>query len=698
MSTDVRANLESGAESCRMAPLFKELNICRKHLAAYPPGHPLIATAADKTLAQLTGCLDSGELSLGIARDALLLGTTVLDRSNPAFSQVARALFEKDIGAVTFSAGLSAAELLAFVRLMVMSREQVHEQGGIQNILRAADVQNVRAQLIDYDCFLTTEISQVQPPKPGAAAKEPANLWESFVHGLVQGTLDPQGHYVATNADIDPLQAADIANQHFDHGAEGKGAGYSNAINAFLTQVEQDELEERYDLKALDKMSVFVQKLNPELRRQFLSGIFKSMGNRRGLAKEILERFPDEIILNILEEINARKTYAPPLILSLVQKLSSTITAEKLPASPHDLPSFTTDDIDQSLKSIFQENSVEEALPSEYRETLRNLLSVENMPGSLKQELAEIRDALLKQNVELQTGAVILEVMKHSCRNESAPRLEKNFQGLFSYFLETGDFLSLAELYEHREAGAGVSPARSNVFAAFHSADFLAEVMGGLHLWGKAKHLDIKLLIQAVGAPFVEPLLNQLAEEGSMSLRRYYLDCLVDLGNTARPAVLARLRDKRWFFVRNLLIILRKLNDPALLPAVRKLLLYPHPKVRQEALEACFVMKDPEADRLLLLALEETDLSIRLQTVKTAGLSRNPQVVKKLADLIDKGGFAAPELELRLAAIGALADIGSSAALPALEQLLKSKSLLNTGALNRLKAEALRSLEKYPAA
>uniref|UniRef100_UPI003D81B38A HEAT repeat domain-containing protein n=1 Tax=Trichloromonas sp. TaxID=3069249 RepID=UPI003D81B38A len=80
------------------------------------------------------------------------------------------------------------------------------------------------------------------------------------------------------------------------------------------------------------------------------------------------------------------------------------------------------------------------------------------------------------------------------------------------------------------------------------------------------------------------------------------------------------------------------------------------------------------------------------------GLSRNPQVVKKLAELIDKGGFSAPELELRLAAIGALADIGSSAALPALEQLLKGKSLLNTGALNRLKAEALRSLEKYPAA
>ena len=124
-----------------------------------------------------------------------------------------------------------------------------------------------------------------------------------------------------------------------------------------------------------------------------------------------------------------------------------------------------------------------------------------------------------------------------------------------------------------------------------------------MHFWGKEKYEAIRLLIAPDRAPFIEPLLDELASEGSMSLRQFYLAVLGDLGPAVRDAAVARLQDKRWYVVRNLLILLRSLNDPSVLKPIGHLFTHPHPQVQLEVMKTYLHFGDPRATRYLLKEL-----------------------------------------------------------------------------------------------
>ena len=74
----------------------------------------------------------------------------------------------------------------------------------------------------------------------------------------------------------------------------------------------------------LDKLGKFVNNLNPELRRQFLTETFKFDALPEEFAEEILPQFSEEVILETLENMNLQNLPPSPLILSLLQKLSKT--------------------------------------------------------------------------------------------------------------------------------------------------------------------------------------------------------------------------------------------------------------------------------------------------------------------------------------------------------------------------------------
>jgi HEAT repeat protein len=232
--------------------------------------------------------------------------------------------------------------------------------------------------------------------------------------------------------------------------------------------------------------------------------------------------------------------------------------------------------------------------------------------------------------------------------------------------------------------------------AVFASPEFLEEVLNGLAGWGKAKYDEIAQLISRVGEPFVTPLLDRLAEEQNMSLRRYYMERLRELGPLARDAAISRLRDNRWYFVRNLVLVLRSLEDQSVIPHVRRITGHQNPRVRQEAIRTLLSFRDPEADQLLLRDMDSSNAEARITAVKLAEFSENPEVHRRLLGFLSQGGLTGFEYELKSAAIHSLGMIGNPAVLQELERFLKSRSLLRAGQLSRLKAELVQSLKHYP--
>jgi HEAT repeat protein len=229
----------------------------------------------------------------------------------------------------------------------------------------------------------------------------------------------------------------------------------------------------------------------------------------------------------------------------------------------------------------------------------------------------------------------------------------------------------------------------------YTSDEFIDHVLDGLDIWGRSKYPAIMELIKRVGSAFTEPLLQRLADEPSMSRRRLFMECLQLIGRAAREPIIAHLHDKRWFFVRNLVILLRMMNDPAVLKYIGHLVGYPNSNVQFEVMRTFLHFNDPRADRYLIKKLESNDPRILINVTRLAANSRNPEVAQKLSEILNRKLLKESDENIKSAVIKSLAEMSLPDAFPELESFLLSRGLLQTMQGNSLKIEAVRSLLRY---
>ena len=316
--------------------------------------------------------------------------------------------------------------------------------------------------------------------------------------------------------------------------------------------------------------------------------------------------------------------------------------------------------------------------------------------------MESLKKGLDSHSVDIQTAMIIPEILKSGLAGEDTEGLERNLMDLGTYFLEVGDFQALTNLHDQL-IGCEQSPPDiphsplKKALTVFETPEFMDGVLKGVHTWGKEKYPHIEKLAKQIGNPLIDPILGYLAEEASLSIRRFYIDLLIKMGDGVRNAALSRLRDKRWYFVRNLILVLRHLDDPSILPALKKMRGHQHPRVREEVFKTLSYFQDPDAEQMLLEDLSSQEREVQRSAVQLAEDSRGPEVFNRLLELLNRGGIFGADFDLKIEIIRTLAKIGNPESLPHLERLLRSRNFLHRQSTNRLKAEAIGSLEFSPA-
>ena len=673
-----------------------ELNIARRQMSAYPKGHPVIAAAAGKTLEIFASLLEScDEVTLGVARETLVVGEACLERKNPVFQDLARHLFALGVASLTFSRGLTRGEITTFNELLSHSREDVREAGGLTLLLEGLGIRNISVEEIDYQAFAATEELRVFPPGQDPAAPPAIPLWEGFITALLHARLDPEGAPLTGFEELGEGAVAALLNDEFDPNP----ADYGASIVAFLRRLAPGQSDDETRSLALEKLADLVGRLNPELRCQFLSSTFGALSGEGALATEFFQKFSPDRVAETLADINDRRLPVPPAIFGILQKLSrhGSDPGGKVTGG---VPS-TDEDASERLDLIFREVEADRFVPAGYQILLDKVLTVEQPISDEESKLEGLKKTLGSHQVETRVSAIILEILSNHPSESQTQSLKRNLLELCDYFLEMGDFVSLSHMHARLRRGAGevaALPLHQELLAAFTRPHFLEETLNALNLWGKEKFEEIEALITAVGFPFVEPLLERLAAANTIPLRRYYMERLQAFGNRTLPAILARLGDGRWFFVRNLILMLRILNDPAVTAEIKPLLDHPHPKVRQEALATLLHFRAPGAERVLLEMLNDNDPAEQLRAVLLAPRTPYPAVFRMLLALLNQGVLTGSNYELKKGVVQALAETGNPAALPELGRRLRSNSLFHPILHGRLKLEIVKSLEYYPAA
>lgn len=690
MATQTDLDQQRTIDLQQLADFIHELNITRRHLSTYPPGHPTI----DKSFEKLSGLLDPlftahASISLGVSKDALLFKQQWLAKGNPNLREFANTLARLDIAAVHFRGKPGKTELFNFVNLINSDRQSVQENGGITELLQQQQLTQIEITPVDYAAFQTTELD------PQEQERLAESIWENFITGLLDNSLFHKQQQPLNLNDLDPQALAKLLNQHYS--LDMGGATTEHAIEKFIKQLRL--LGQKGQAAGL-KFHQLIEQLNPELRRRFLNSTFRELADSPTDPEEILQALPAALVDLALQELNQEQLDVSAKMLNLLGELSR--HNKQLQGQLTSGKADEFDSISEELKTIFREEDKDKFTPASYQATLELIVQHDHQFRLDSTETIRLRQSLLNSATERNTCAVIFNLLSNeNLQPEQYLGIQNNLIDLAQFFLETGDFKGLG--YLHRRLGhyqkqypqtaaehTGLLQERLN------AAEFHQEVLDNLSRWNELKQKEIAAYIKIAGSAIASSLIERLAKENDKSLRRIFLTSLASLGKAAHPAIYSSLNHKSWFLVRNLLAALRMQNDPIELKKLTPLEKHPHLRVNQELMLLLFKVDRKRADELLGKQLKSNDSERRLHAVQLAELSRNPIIVKELLKLLTTETLTDSSLPMKRRLIKSLNGIGSEEALPTLEALLKPGFLFTSKRKLELQMEIIRNLHNYP--
>ena len=125
--------------------------------------------------------------------------------------------------------------------------------------------------------------------------------------------------------------------------------------------------------------------------------------------------------------------------------------------------------------------------------------------------------------------------------------------------------------------------------------------------------LTIFLMMKPTAAPALCTLLGNLEQPAHQIL---VVNALMELAKDTPDIVAKHLTDRRPTFVRNLLGLITRWNNPRLADNVEKILRYPDPLIRREVIRTLAVLKPSGTATKLIPLINDPDENVRLATLK----------------------------------------------------------------------------------
>jgi HEAT repeat protein len=205
----------------------------------------------------------------------------------------------------------------------------------------------------------------------------------------------------------------------------------------------------------------------------------------------------------------------------------------------------------------------------------------------------------------------------------------------------------------------------------------------------------IQKLAERMGVAAAHMLLIALADEDNLGRRRRLFDFATSLGPAIVPAATRFLADDRWFVVRNVIILLRTVNDRTSLPEIRRCAEHPDLRVRMEAIKSLFALDTTVPSDILDKAIHAADPKLAETAIALVGNYGIKEAVQPLLRMLDGNDIFGARRGLRLRAIKTLGELADPAALAQMERFFRDSWLPWPSKVER--RAAFESLASYPA-
>lgn len=563
----------SAALSKELSDFLIELSIGLHKNAIYPPGHPLLEGATAGIARRVEALLqDRTSLSLGVARQQLIIEGVATDENNPVLRDLAQRLHRHHLGAVKFTQGVTASEIADALATVAVDAGRRAKPLGLEGPEVLQQWPHVRLfpltfeqlQLLDEEPESEEDADKGEMRGGGSRA---AQLWI----GLARAALAAE----ATDEKLDSAESTDpvvVAKAIEEH---KKDAAYDQVVVGYLLQIAEElKTKGGKEAAALQKR---ISRLVATLQPQTLARLLEMGGDTRQRKKFVIDASQGMAVDAVVELVQAAaNTSGQNISHSLVRMLS------KLAVHADEGSAMTRVNADGALRDQVQQLisgwQLDDPNPDGYRLALEKMSRSAPVFRQSDDALPCEPERLLQMGIEIQIlgEPVWRSVDALASRGDIAPLL---------------DVLEAAPEGWMREA----------LWRHIATTDRLHQ-----QLEREPVNLAVvQRLVARMELAAADPLLDAL-EVADDRMASTYVDLLAALGTDVGPLVASRIAGARWGVQRLLLVILGKLS---VLPggfAPREFLRHPDGTVRREALR--MLIKLPATrDMAIAAALADTD-------------------------------------------------------------------------------------------
>ena len=628
------------ALSSDLADVLIELSIALHKHAMYPEGHPSLAPACERVAQRLDPLLaEKGMLSLGVARDQLVIEGVATDPKNPVLQDLAGRLHRHQLGAVSFRRGADGYEIGEVLRLLAVEADRSEEPVGLGPRSQLTAWPNITLHSLTYDALalLEDDDPESHAGDDGGRRTRAAQLWVGLARAAIATDAELSEHEDDDEAvDTDPSEVARAIDEH------GTESAYDQVIVGYLLKIA-DELRTTQGTEAAalkKRMSKLVSSLQSNTVERLLE-----MGGDRAQRRRFL--------------LNAAEGMAVDAVLELVQAASDS----------HE------QNISHSMLRMLQKLTHHAETGVGKRKTAAE--------GAARDQITQlIRGWTLNDPNPGEYGAALEALASSGPMYSVAPEAQFRAEPMrmFQMALEVDAFGEPVEraVEELIEGGslrwvvstlseADVPDSSEEFWAYICSLERLDEIL-------RAEPIDVDVLdsmLARIGEDAIESVLDVIGESESQQTRRVLLDRIATLGPSVGPLAMKRLEDPRWFVQRNALAILGELPEAPAGFDSAKFMQNADPRVRRESLKISLRVGEGR-DRAVCAALADADA----RTVRMGLAAALESCPKAAVPLIVQRATSKIAAEMRVAAVNVLGACGHPAALNALLQMTAPRKTL----------------------
>ncbi len=656
-----------------------DLNQAWKRLTLYPVGHPARQGVLENAASMVRGLCSGEALVVGVSKDALLLGDARIDSMGA--QQLAEALHLRNVGIVSFKVGVSAEDLES---LLLALKTQDEEQYGssLGDQLRDAGVHGLTLEDVDYSSVVATstldEVEDEEDPE------RPKSLWDRILREKLRrraGDGDLHGE----------VNLASVLEVIKEATAAGEGEIVARSLGDAIT--EHLDVDGARDDFLVRQVGELLGAIPAELRGAVLEAALEQLA-REEADPQSLEALsvtsPTPDLLRSLRQLRDRQVRLSDRAVRLVRDLVLEDPSLVAPGQPR----LSPDLMKQALATDLDFGAQDEVddyvlrLPSDPGRQLVGPDRFEQMKPSLAPQRV-VADLMGVQLAMLMAGG-----LSEDLNRGVLDRLGKVFEDL----MEGDRAAAAAALVNHLRRLVGsldAGPAaaveeRIERLAGERTAELLVDSL----MRSPGSRAQIEMVVESLGDRLISTLLDLVADEQDRSRRRALIEFLEAFPTQVVPEATRRLKDPRWFVVRNMLGLLGAMRGRDALPGVVSVLEHADSRVRLEAARTIVRLDRRPSPDLVARLIGDQDPQVALRIVHTLGRERVATAVDPLLEVIAPLDPLGRQRELRLQAIASLGQIGDPRALDSLGRFLAGGVTVH--ALEERRA-AYASLSGYPA-